>query len=221
MPLPSALKATEPMVKLKPRVAAREPAAAVYQSPSFVSHGLLDHRRICVRGFVFLGVDFAIVFGVEGAVLRVLVLGRHRENEAVVLAFEVGGVIAAVGIDHAFGERSGVDEFRQSGGEVAVLFLKAMLGAQHDAHVSEGDSLGIGAGRITGELGLIRGSGSRGLGYPRSRGQSAERESDGDDSEKRMGTFCHADMSPRATRNAAPGFESATIHCETFFMLLP
>jgi hypothetical protein len=39
------------------------------------------------------------------------VLGGHSEDEAVFLAFEADGVVAAVGVDHALGERSGVNEF--------------------------------------------------------------------------------------------------------------
>ena len=66
--------------------------------------GLLHHRRIGVSGFFFVAMDFAIIFGIEGAMLRVEVLGGHDENEAVFLAFESGGVVSALRVDHAFRE---------------------------------------------------------------------------------------------------------------------
>src|SRR5580692_9657006 len=62
---------------------------------------LLDDGRIGVGGFFFVGVDFAVVFGVERAMLGVEVAGRHHEDEAVLLALETGGVVAAMGVDHA------------------------------------------------------------------------------------------------------------------------
>ncbi len=97
--------------------------------------------------------------------LRVQMVRRHRENEAVFLTFEAGGIVSAVRIDHAFGEGSGVDQFGQCDGEVIVLFFEAVLGAQDDAHVGEGSGFGVGAGGIAGEFGLVGGGwgGSGGL----------------------------------------------------------
>ncbi len=115
----------------------------------------LHDRRIRTCGFVFFGVDFAVVFGVEGAMLGVEVLGRHGENETVFLAFEAGGVIPAVGIDHAFGEGAGVDQFVQRSREVVVLLLKAVLGTEYDAHVGESFRLGIRAGGVSGKFWFI------------------------------------------------------------------
>src|SRR5579863_7890904 len=91
---------------------------------------LFHNWGIRVGGFVFFGVDFAVVFGVEGAVFGVEVLRGHGEDEAVFFAFEAGGVVAAVGIDHAVGEGAGVDEFGEGGGEVSVLLFEAVLGAE-------------------------------------------------------------------------------------------
>src|SRR5579863_8837129 len=104
------------------------------------------YGRVRVGGLFFVGVDFAVVFGVEGAMLGVELLGRHGEDVAVIFAFETGGVVSAIGIDHALGEGAGVDKIRERFGEVAVLLLKLVLGADDDAHVAEGCRFGIGAG---------------------------------------------------------------------------
>src|SRR5271169_3863223 len=98
---------------------------------------LLHNRRFGVGGFFFVGVDFAVVFGVEGAVLGVELFGGHGEDEAVFLALESGSVITAVGVDHAFGERAGVYEFSQRRGVVAVLLVELALGTEDDANVGE------------------------------------------------------------------------------------
>jgi len=128
----------------------------------------LHYRRVGVGGFVFVGVDFAVVFGVEGAMLSVLMLRRHAKDKAIFLAFEADGIVAAVRIDHAFGERAGVNQFGERSSVVVILLLEAVLGADHDAHVGERGSFGIGAGRVAGELRLI---GARGLsGYKRTSG---------------------------------------------------
>src|SRR2546427_3135442 len=65
---------------------------------------LLDDRRLVVGWLLFVSVDFAIVFGVEGAMLGIELLGSHGEDVAAFLAFEAGGVVSALGIDHALGE---------------------------------------------------------------------------------------------------------------------
>src|SRR5258706_8972829 len=117
----------------------------------------LYDRGIGVCGFFFVGVDFAIVFGVEGAVLGIELFGGHGENEAVFLAFKAGGVVAAVGIDHALGERAGADEFGERSGEVAVLLVELALGAENDAHVGESGGLRAGAGGVPWGVRLVRG----------------------------------------------------------------
>ena len=38
---------------------------------------LLNNRRICVGWFFFVGVDFAVVFGVERSMLGIEMVGRH------------------------------------------------------------------------------------------------------------------------------------------------
>ena len=87
--------------------------------------------------------------------LGVEVLGSHGEDETVFLAFEAGGVISAVGVDHAFGEGAGVHQFGERGGEVVVLFLEAMLCAEDNAHVGEGGGFRVRAGRVAGKFWLI------------------------------------------------------------------
>src|SRR5260370_32982431 len=49
---------------------------------------LLHYGGAGVGGFFFVGVDFAVGFGVEGAVGSVEGLGRHGEGEAVFLVLE-------------------------------------------------------------------------------------------------------------------------------------
>jgi hypothetical protein len=66
--------------------------------------GLLHHRRIGVGGFLFVAMDFAIIFGIEGAMLGIEVLRAQGEDEAVVPAYESGGVISALRVDHALRE---------------------------------------------------------------------------------------------------------------------
>ena len=66
--------------------------------------GLLHHRRIGVSGFFFVAMDFAIIFGIERAMLGIEVLRAHGEDETVFHAFESGGVISALRVDHAFRE---------------------------------------------------------------------------------------------------------------------
>lgn len=102
--------------------------------------------------------NLSVVFGVEGTVLGVHIFWSHGEDVAVFLAFEVCGVVSALGVDHARGERSGVHEVSESSGEVVVLFIELALGTDDDAHVSEGRGFGVGAGRIAGELGFVGGS---------------------------------------------------------------
>ena len=126
------------------------------RSPKLV---LLFHNRgVGVGGLGFVGVNLSVVFGVEGTVLGVHILWSHGEDVAVFLAFEVCGVVSALGVDHALGERSGVHEVSEGSGEVVVLFVELVLGTDDDAHVSEGGGLRIGAGRIAGELGFVGGS---------------------------------------------------------------
>src|SRR5580658_2898856 len=103
--------------------------------------------------------NFAVVFGVEGAVLGVDLFGRHGEDKAVFLALEVGGVVAAVGVDHALGERSGVDEFGERSGKVVVLLVELVLGADYDPHVGQSGRFGIGAGGVSVEFRLVGRSG--------------------------------------------------------------
>src|SRR5258705_13388384 len=110
--------------------------------------GLFDDWGFGVGGFFFVGVDFAVVFGVEGAVCGVELFWHHGESKAGFLSLEAYGVVAAVGMDHAFSEGAGVDEFSEGGGEVVVLFVELALGADHDAHVGKGSGLGIGAGGV-------------------------------------------------------------------------
>ena len=92
--------------------------------------------------------------------LGVELFWRHGEDEAVVLAFESGGVVAAVGIDHALGEGAGVDEFGERRGVVVVLLVELALGAENDAHVGEGGEFGVRAGGVAGEFLLVGGGGS-------------------------------------------------------------
>jgi hypothetical protein len=91
-----------------------------------------------VSGLFFVGVDLSVVLGVDGAVLGVELFGRHGESEAIFLALEADGVIAAIGIDHTLSEGAGVDEFRQGRGEVVILLVELALGPQDSTHVAQG-----------------------------------------------------------------------------------
>ena len=99
--------------------------------------------------------DFAVVFGVKGSVLGVHIFRSHGEDVAVFLSLEACAVVAAVGVDHALGEGAEVHEFRERGGEVPVLLVEQALGAEDHSHVAERGCIGVGAGRIAGELGLV------------------------------------------------------------------
>src|SRR5258706_10619237 len=154
---------------------------------------LFHYVRARIGRLFFVGVDFAIVFGVEGAVLGIELFGGHGENEAVFLAFKAGGVVAAVGIDHALGERAGVDEFGERSGEVAVLLVELALGAENDAHVGESGGFRVGAGGVAGEFRLV--GGGRGL-SGRGRNLRERREDDeypgGDYRKRTKGPFFYA-----------------------------
>ncbi len=52
-------------------------------------------------------------------------------------------------------------QFGKGCSEVVVLLVELALGADDDAHVGERGGFGIGAGRITVELGRVNGSGLR------------------------------------------------------------
>src|SRR2546430_15408580 len=84
----------------------------------------LHYRRFCIRSFFFVGVDFAVILRIKRPVLGVQLLGRHGEDKAVLLAFKAGGVVAAIGVGHAFGERSAVNQFSQRRGETIVLLVE-------------------------------------------------------------------------------------------------
>jgi len=185
------------------------------------SRGLLHDGRTGVGGFFFVGMDFAVIFGVEGAVFGVEMLGRHGEDEAVFLAAEAGAVVATVGIDHAFGEGSGVDELGERRGKVAVLLLEVVLGAEDDAHVAEGGRFGIGAGGISGELWLVGRDRSLG-GESRRREHGGRREYEaGDDGKKTSEIIPHAESSPRAAQQElSRGFALQKGSSTFFFMLL-
>src|ERR1700730_18669065 len=101
--------------------------------------------------------DLSVVLGIKGTVLRVKLVGSHGEDEAVFLALKAGDVVSAGGIDHAFREGAGMDQLRQGCGEVSVLLVELTWGADHDPQVSEGCRFRVGAGWITGELGLVSG----------------------------------------------------------------
>src|SRR5260370_15186941 len=107
-------------------------------APPKICDNLLHHWRFAVGGLFFVGVDLSVVLGVEGAVLRVELFGRHGESEAIFLALEADGVIAAIGIDHTLGERAGVDQFRERRGEVAILLVELSLGTHDSTHVAHG-----------------------------------------------------------------------------------
>src|ERR1700683_187344 len=117
--------------------------------------GSFNDWGFCVGGVFFVGVNFAVVFGVEGAGLGVGLLRRYGPEEAVFLSFEAGGVIAAVQVDHAFGKRSGVNQFGERRGEVVVLLVELVLGADHDSHIGKGCGLGIRAGGVAAKFRLI------------------------------------------------------------------
>jgi len=82
---------------------------------------------------------------------------------------------------------------------VVILLLEAVLGADHDAHVGERGSFGIGAGRVAGELRLI---GARGLsGYKRSERKHTGAEKEGKNHDKNASaTFVILKCSPPAVR---------------------
>ena len=105
--------------------------------------------------------NFAVIFCVKRTMLGVQILRRHGKGVAVFFAFEGCVVVSTVGVDHAFGEGSGVHQFGEGGGEVVVLLVELALGADDDAHVGERGGLGVGAGRIAVKLGRVNGSGLR------------------------------------------------------------
>ena len=64
------------------------------------------HRGAAIRRLGLVAVNLAVIFGIEGAVLGVEVLRSHGQDEAIFLSLKARGVIAAVRVDHALGERS-------------------------------------------------------------------------------------------------------------------
>jgi hypothetical protein len=203
---------------------------------------LLHDGGIGVGGFLFVGVDLAVVFGIEGAMLGVEVAGRHGEDETVFLAFETGGVVAAVGIDHAFGEGAGVDEFGEGCGEMAVLFIELALGAENDAHIAKGGGFRVRACGVAGKFWLVGGGGSLGgrscfrigsvlrVAWKRRGSESRSRceqsgggqSQAGDDGKTRIETVSHAESSPRVARRKLARQSPLWRGFPTFFfMLLP
>src|ERR1700733_12397386 len=178
---------------------------------------------IRVGGFFFVGVDFAVVFGVEGAVCSIDLFGRHGEDEAVLLAFESGSVIAAVRIDHALGERSGMYEFGQRGGEAIILLMEPAVGADVHAHVGEGGRFGVRASGVAGKFWLI-GAGRSLSGLSRSHRRESRRDEceSGDNCEYASERFSHSESSPEIGRQEfrLPGRLSEGVSA-FFFMLLP
>jgi hypothetical protein len=177
---------------------AQEPILA--QDDSLTSEKSFDDWRFGVGGFFFVGVDFAVILSVERPVLGVELLGRHRQDEAVFLALEAGGVVAAVGIDHALGEGAGVHEFGERSGEVVVLLVELVLGPDHDPHVGEGRGFGIRARGVAAKLRLIGCSRSLGHGGRRGGGwrflceQSRSGDAEGRScGKKTKGNFSHAE----------------------------
>jgi len=93
------------------------------------------------RRFFFVGLDFAVIFGVEGAMLGVKLLGHHDENVADFFSPGINGVVAAIRIDHALGKGTGVDQVGERGGEVVVLLVELALGADYDSACRRGSGL--------------------------------------------------------------------------------
>src|SRR5581483_1667722 len=104
--------------------------------------------RIRVGRFAFLAADLAVVVTVEVAMIRSRGFRSHGEDVAVVLAFVAGGVIATVGIDHALGEISGMDELIQRERVVSVLLVERLFGADDDAHVCQSVKLRVRSRRV-------------------------------------------------------------------------
>lgn len=116
----------------------------------------LHDWRVRVGGFGFVGVDLAIVFGVERAVLGIETLGSHGEDKVVFLALEACCVVPAIGIHHPLVEVSGVNQLGERCGVVAVVFVEQHLGAYYDPRVSKCGEFGVRAGGIAAVLGLVR-----------------------------------------------------------------
>ena len=90
--------------------------------------------------------------------LSVHIFRCHGQDVTILLAFETGGVIAAVGIHHALGERTGVHKFGQRRGIVAVLLVEQFLGANDNAHVGQCGGFGVGASGIASEFWCVSGT---------------------------------------------------------------
>ena len=128
----------------------------------------LDDWRIAVGDFAFVGMNLAVVFSVERAVLGVEIFRCHREREVVFLRPESDGVVAAFGVDHALRERSGMNQLGEGNGKVAVVLIEKHLSAHDDARVGERGRFGIRTGWIAVEFRGVTGSlGSRGRGVLR------------------------------------------------------
>src|SRR5579864_4004103 len=107
-----------------------------------------------IRGLGVIRVNLAIVFGVERAMCCVESLGHHRENVAVLFSLEAYRVVAAVGVDHALGKASGMDEFSERSGVMSVLLVERLLCADDAAHVRDGHEFRL---RLRGITLVLRG----------------------------------------------------------------
>src|ERR1700733_980620 len=99
--------------------------------------------------------NLEVVLGVERPGVGVELFRCHREREAVFLAGKARSVIAAVAVDHALRKSSGVDQFRQRGSEMVVLFIELALCAQYHPHIPQRRGLRLGTSRISWKLGLV------------------------------------------------------------------
>src|SRR5438445_2688478 len=73
-----------------------------------------------------------------------------------------GGVVSALGIDHALGEGAGVNQFGQGCRVVVILLVELLLCPDYDAHVGKSGGFGVGACGVALELWLVGGRGSLG-----------------------------------------------------------
>jgi hypothetical protein len=96
--------------------------------------------------------------------LSVELLRSQRELESFLMGSKAHAVIATFRVDHAFGEGAGVDQISKRSGEVAIFLFVLPLSTQNGAHVTEGARLGVGAGWIAREFGLINGLSADGRG---------------------------------------------------------
>src|ERR1700690_1176621 len=119
----------------------------------------LHHRRTLVGGFRLIRMDYAILAGIERAVFEVHLLGGERQFITIFTGVETHGVIPAIGLGHAAGEGTGVNQVRQGGGVLVILFVVLLLGADDGSHVTQGVGFGIRAGRIPLKLWLVCGLG--------------------------------------------------------------